>query len=190
MVIGTNKAVTRCGRPGEDNAIPEAERSALLDQASRDQPDNDPIVITINAVRAAATAILGGVKRLGREISNDHDLLVAIDDGLPFTAIDDLRAAGYSSDTLAAVIAPTGTLLRRKMARERLTRAESDAAWRLPHLLAAAEYTLADRAAALAWLARPKASLANATPLELAKMSVGTAQVEQLLRRLDHGDIT
>lgn len=139
--------------------------------------------------RQAAYEFLGSSAVLGRAIDSDEDLAEAINVGFPSEVIASLRDAGWSPGVLASVIAPKRTLMRRKSSGQRLSPAESDAAWRLAYILGLASSVLNGRNTAIAWLSRPKSALHRHLPHELLRSSVGTALIASLLRRLDEGDL-
>jgi len=141
------------------------------------------------AVWADTIDLLGGKAVLGRSIADEETLVEALAAGLPAEVIATLRQAGYPPTILEQVVAPRRTLRRRKAERQRLTRAESDAAWRLAHVLALATRVLDGRKAALSWLSRPKPGMGGRTPVDLLETSVGTAYIERILRSLDWGDV-
>ena len=88
------------------------------------------------------------------------------------------------------VIAPRRTLMRRSVTDQRLTSAESDAAWRPAHTFVRASYILnGSPAATMAWLTCLKLAFADRAPVELMETSVGSRLVEQLLQSLDWGDV-
>jgi putative toxin-antitoxin system antitoxin component (TIGR02293 family) len=134
-----------------------------------------------------AIDILGGSKALGR-IRSEYDLLESIQRGFPIGVVDNLRSAGFSQQILEEVIAPKRTLARRKTEGQRLTVVESDASWRLAHVLALGEKVLSGRDQALGWLSRAKASLAGYRPFEVLSTALGAARVEGLLQQLEWGN--
>lgn len=141
------------------------------------------------ALWSDAIALLGGEAVLGRPIPNEETLVEALAAGLPVDVIGALRQAGYAPAVVEQVVAPRRTLRRRKAEQQRLSRGESDAVWRLAHVLALATRVFSGRKAALAWLTRPKPGLGSRTPIDLVETSVGTAYVERILRGLDWGDV-
>ncbi len=170
--------------------IPEESRLALLERAARAPNESqDPMTALKVKVRDDAIALLGGEAVLGRAVRSDEDLVQAIASGFPSQVLRALQDAGLPHKALEQVIAPRRTLMRRRGQEQRLTRPESDAAWRLSHALVLARDVLNGTKAAVAWLSRPKTALNNRTPLDLLETSVGSAHVERLLRQLEWGDV-
>jgi putative toxin-antitoxin system antitoxin component (TIGR02293 family) len=116
-------------------------------------------------------------------------LLDALIQGFPADVLSALREAGLPHSVFEQVVAPRRTLMRRKAEGQRLTRAESDAAWRLANVFALATRVLNGRKAAIDWLTRAKPTFANRTPIDLLETSVGAAHVNRMLQRLEWGDV-
>lgn len=161
----------------------------LAKSARHGREFSDPLQDLDAAVRKDAFELLGGDSALGRTIMSEEDLVEAIVTGFPADVLVRLRDAGYPYTVLDQVVAPRRTLMRRKSAQQRLTRSESDAAWRLAHVLSMATRVFDGRKAALAWLSRTKGAFRGRTPIELLETSVGTSHVERILRTLDWGDV-
>lgn len=170
--------------------LAESSRLELLDRASSSSVSTkDPIQKLEDRTRKGAVKLLGGEETLGRVVRSDEDLVQALTAGLPAQVIPALQEAGYSHDVLERVVAPRRTLMRRRGQSQRLTRAESDAAWRLARALVLATEVLNGRQAALDWLNRAKPSLGDRSPIAFLETSVGTAYIERILRQLDWGDV-
>jgi putative toxin-antitoxin system antitoxin component (TIGR02293 family) len=162
----------------------------LLDAASSGtSPIDDPIQIFEDINLVETVALLGGEPVLGRAITNDQELLDALIQGFPAGVLSALREAGIPHSVFEQVVAPRRTLMRRKAEGQRLTRAESDAAWRLANVFALATRVLNGRKAAIDWLTRAKPTFANRTPIDLLETSVGAAHVSRMLQRLEWGDV-
>ncbi len=161
----------------------------LASSARLGRETSDPLQNLDAAVRKDAFELLGGDSALGRTIMSEEDLVEAIVTGFPADVLVRLRDAGYPYTVLDQVVAPRRTLMRRKSTQQRLTRSESDAAWRLAHVLSMATRVFDGRKAALAWLSRTKGAFRGRTPIELLETSVGTSHVERILRTLDWGDV-
>jgi len=85
-------------------------------------------------------------------------------DGLPADVLRALRASGLAQAEIVRFVGPERTL-RRRRAEGRLTPQQSDGAVRAARLMALAERTLGDRAAALDWLRAPKRRLGGRSPI-------------------------
>jgi putative toxin-antitoxin system antitoxin component (TIGR02293 family) len=178
------------GVPDQATNPDDDERLAFLVNAARLNLEvSDPLQQLDAAVRADAIELLGGEAALGRKVLSQEDLVEALSVGFPADVLGRLREAGFAYAVLEQVVAPRRTLMRRKSAQQRLTRSESDAAWRLAHVLSFASHVLDGRKAALAWLSRGKGVFKGRTALDLIETSVGTAYVERILRNLDWGDV-
>jgi putative toxin-antitoxin system antitoxin component (TIGR02293 family) len=140
-------------------------------------------------VFSGAVDALGGAPAIGMVVRDESDLLRAIGLGFPALVLTSLRQAGFRSDELEGVIAPKRTLARRKAGGQRLTRVESDAAWRLAHAFSLGGRVLRGPEAAVAWLRRPKAALGDRIPIDLIETAVGAQAVERLLFQLEWGDV-
>ncbi len=171
-------------------SLPETDRLALLDSAALPAATAvDPIRAFEERSRDLAFEILGGEAVLGRQVRSDEDLVQALMAGFPAQVLRSLQDAGYPHKVLEQVIAPRRTLMRRRASKQRLTRAESDSAWRLAHVLVMASHVLNGPQSAIAWLTRAKPAFGGQAPVDLLETSVGATHVERLLRRLDWGDI-
>jgi putative toxin-antitoxin system antitoxin component (TIGR02293 family) len=137
----------------------------------------------------ATVALLGGAAGLGQRADSVLDLERAVAHGFQPHAVEALQRAGFRRDELERLVVPWRTWQRRRQERGRLTAAESNAAERLARLLARAEHTLGDRAAALEWLRTPKAVLGERAPLDVAVSDVGARLVEERLIAADYGDV-
>lgn len=161
----------------------------LMDAADRSIPLSNPISEAHDSERNQAIDILGGANSLGRHITNDAELVEAIAIGFPSDVIASLRDNDVPAAALEQVIAPRRTLMRRKAEKQRLTRNESDSAWRLAWTVGLAFKVLKNRKAAVAWMSRPKENLNGFTAFDLVESSVGAAYVGRILHQLEWGDV-
>lgn len=166
-------------------------RLAVLAEAalSTSSASNNLLAQASITTQEDAVALLGGPTVLGRAIVSEEDVVDAVAGGFPADVLNSLRENGLPPSALEQVIAPKRTLMRRKANKQRLTRPESDAAWRLAGAYGLACRVLDGRKSAIAWLSRPKEVLQGRTPLDLLETSVGTTYVNRLLRQLDWGDV-
>lgn len=134
------------------------------------------------------TDLLGGAKTLGRSVRTREELLEVVRKGFPYAALEQLmRVMGISREEIETVIAlPTRTLTRRKQARQ-LQSVESDRLLRLARVAAHAIATLGSAEKAAQWLHRSNRSLGGETPLQQLDTDLGTAQVDDVLTRIEHG---
>lgn len=163
--------------------------SMLKEAAKAEFAAIDPIASAAQEVQTAAQEILGGKEVIGRAITGDADLLDVISIGFPGQVLGHLNKAGIPGIVLQNVIAPQRTLMRRRKDGQRLTRPESDAAWRLATSVALASRVLNGRKAAIAWLERSKSIFHGQSGFDLIETSVGTELVLRVLRQLDYGDL-
>jgi putative toxin-antitoxin system antitoxin component (TIGR02293 family) len=114
-------------------------------------------------------------------------MVKAIDEGLPFSELEALRALlEMPLDKLAPTLGMSRATLHRRKRQGRLTREESDKVVRFVRLLDLAAEVIGDEETARRWLKRPQRGLAGAVPLVFAETEAGSREVELLLRRIDH----
>jgi len=129
---------------------------------------------------------LGGPKIL--RAGSLEDLRNRVLSGLPYRSLEAVTSA-YAIDTneLASILnVPPRTLARRKKAR-RFTAEESDRLFRVGRVAALAEDVLGGREKATSWLHKPNRALGQKSPLQSLDSDLGAAEVESLLRRIEHG---
>ena len=129
---------------------------------------------------------LGGPKIL--RVGNLEDLRNRVRSGLPYGSLEAVTSA-YAIDTneLASILnVPPRTLARRRKAR-RFSAEESDRLFRVRRVAALAENVLGGRDKATGWLHKPNRALGQKTPLQSLDSDLGAAEVESLLRRIEHG---
>ena len=140
---------------------------------------------------ATVVALLGGTKVLGRGIDTAAAMQEALRRGLPFAAFESLRKAlelpsGELTDILGVA---SRTLARRKRARQ-LSAAESDRLYRVAFITRLAVEVLGSLEKARVWLGRPNRALRDAAPVSLLDNEIGERQVEEILRRIEHGIVS
>jgi putative toxin-antitoxin system antitoxin component (TIGR02293 family) len=136
-------------------------------------------------------AALGGRKVLKCRIVKLDDLREAAKSGLPYASLETvIGKLRLGRDEAAAVLhLPQRTIARRKK-EQRLQADESDRVLRLARIGAQASATLGNEEKAAQWLRRPNRALGNRAPLELLDNDIGTRQVEEILGRMEHGNIS
>jgi putative toxin-antitoxin system antitoxin component (TIGR02293 family) len=119
------------------------------------------------------------------------DLREAAKSGLPYASLETvIGKLRLGRDEAAAVLhLPQRTIARRKK-EQRLQADESDRVLRLARIGAQASATLGNEEKAAQWLRRPNRALGNRAPLELLDNDIGTRQVEEILGRMEHGNIS
>lgn len=105
---------------------------------------------------------------------------------LPYDSIDALKALGFTSEELYAIVAPRRTLARRKERGENLTVAESDRVLRLQRISGHTDRVFGNREKAQRWL-RKKSRVLNEVPMVLLQSETGAHLVEEELHRIDYG---
>lgn len=139
----------------------------------------------IDPVRTAE--IVGGQPVMGRAIHGGLDLVRAVRDGLPVTAVQHLLDTGrLTAGEIDRVVLPRKTLANRRKVGV-LTPEQSDRLLRVARAVALAEETFGTQPKAAVWLRRPTAALAGERPLELLDTDEGAREVETLLGRIAHG---
>jgi putative toxin-antitoxin system antitoxin component (TIGR02293 family) len=134
---------------------------------------------------------LGGRKVLKGRIANLDQLREAAKSGLPYASLEAVIVKlRLGREEAAAVLhLPQRTIARRKR-EQRLQSDESDRVLRLARIGAQASATLGSEEKAAGWLRRPNRALGNRTPLELLDNDIGSRQVEEILARIEHGNIS
>ena len=133
--------------------------------------------------------VLGGAKVFrGPKRSDPAELRTRIKSGLPYQALESVRRRLRLTLPEAATIlhTPMRTLARRKRERK-LQAVESDRLVRLARVAAHAVAVFGNEPKAAAWLRRRNRALGNELPFLLLDTEVGTAQVEDVLGRIEHG---
>ena len=134
---------------------------------------------------------LGGKKVLKRRIANLDELRETVKAGLPYASLDALidKFGLAREEAAAALHLPQRTIARRKKERK-LQADESDRLLRLARVSAQAADTLGSEEKAVQWLRRPNRALGNQAPLDLIDSDIGAKQVEEVLGRIEHGNIS
>jgi putative toxin-antitoxin system antitoxin component (TIGR02293 family) len=134
---------------------------------------------------------LGGRKVLKGRIANLDQLREAAKSGLPYASLETVIVKlRLGREEAAAVLhLPQRTIARRKK-EQRLQADESDRVLRLARIGAQASATLGTEERAAQWLRRANRALGNRAPLELLDNDIGTRQVEEILARIEHGNIS
>jgi putative toxin-antitoxin system antitoxin component (TIGR02293 family) len=132
--------------------------------------------------------VLGGAAAGEREARSGLDLVRAVQDGLPLTAIRAVVDRGVLTiDEVERLVIPRRTLQHRRARGERLSVAESDRLARIARVSAAAAETFQNQEKASHWLRRPNRSLGDSAPLDLLATGEGSRLVEDVLVRISHG---
>lgn len=134
---------------------------------------------------------LGGARCLGREVSSELELAVAVREGLPSSALTPLLASFRelpdSEAMVYGVVGNVRTLQRKRARASRLSVRESDRLARLARLVGRAEESLGGEEKANRWLVRPSRALGGYWPIALLDTDAGARAVEQVLGRIEHG---
>jgi putative toxin-antitoxin system antitoxin component (TIGR02293 family) len=140
---------------------------------------------------AALVEALGGKKVLKRRITNLDELRETVKAGLPYASLEALIGKfGLAREEAAAALhLPQRTIARRKK-EQKLQADESDRLLRLARITAQAAVTLRSEEKAAQWLRRRNRALGNQTPLDLIDSDIGTRQVEEVLGRIEHGNVS
>ena len=139
----------------------------------------------------ALVEVLGGKKVFKRRIVNVDQLRETVKAGLPYASLEALIGKfGLAREEAAAALhLPQRTIARRKK-EQKLQADESDRLLRLARVGAQAAATLGGEEKAVQWLRRPNRALGNRAPLDLIDSDIGTRQVEEVLGRIEHGNIS
>lgn len=101
--------------------------------------------------------------------------------------IEVLRARGFRSDEIYAIVGSRRTLSRRRALAERLSLVESDRVLRLERIADLADRVFGNREKAHRWLRKESRALENVRPIDLLRSETGAHTVEQALHRIDYG---
>jgi putative toxin-antitoxin system antitoxin component (TIGR02293 family) len=139
----------------------------------------------------ALVEALGGRKVFKRRIIDVDQLRETVKAGLPYASFEALISKyGLGREEAAAALhLPQRTIARRKK-EQKLQADESDKLLRLARVTAQAAVTLGSEEKAVRWLRRPNRALGNQAPLDLVDSDIGTRQVEEVLGRIEHGNIS
>lgn len=144
----------------------------------------------VNELRAVVNE-LGGEAALGRRLTRDVDLQVAIREGFPQRVIEELsRAIDLTIKELAACLDLSPRSLQRRRREGRLAPHESDRIYRLARILALARSSLGGGDAAARWLKRPNRALGGRAPLAVIDTEPGAREVENVLGRIAFGGVS
>jgi putative toxin-antitoxin system antitoxin component (TIGR02293 family) len=130
----------------------------------------------------------GPARVLELESGRPADLLAAVRDGLPFTALEAVAGQlGLQAAEIGDLLGiPLRTFARRRKAQQ-LTPFESDRLYRIARTFALACEVLGTPAKARLWLLSPNRALGGEVPLQQLDTEIGARQVEDVLLRLSHG---
>ena len=139
----------------------------------------------------ALVEALGGRKVFKRRIVNVDQLRETVKAGLPYASFEALISKyGLAREEAAAALhLPQRTIARRKK-EQKLQADESDRLLRLARVSAQAAATLGSDEKVVRWLRRPNRALGKRAPLDLIDSDIGTRQVEEVLGRIDHGNLS
>jgi len=139
----------------------------------------------------ALVEALGGKKVLKRRIVNADQLRETVKAGLPYASLEALicKFGLARQEAAAALHLPERTIARRKK-EQKLQADESDRLLRLARVSAQAAAALGSEEKVVRWLRQPNRALGGRAPLDLVDSDLGARQVEEVLGRLEHGNIS
>ncbi len=140
-------------------------------------------------IRGGRPGVYSYVKLLGLETDDPLKLVVRVQRGLSFSALERFQKnTALSTVDLAQVVQiPVRTLMRRKR-QGRLQPDESDRLLRASRIFGRAlELFEGDIAAARRWLSTPLPAFGGARPIAVAGTDVGATEVDNVIGRLEHG---
>ena len=120
-------------------------------------------------------------------LDTEQDVARLVEDRLPLTALDALRAIGLTDEEVFALVLPRRTLSHRRARRERLSVDESDRVVRILRVTAAGEGVFGERDRFWRWFRTPNAQFDGRTPLSLLTTDAGARVVEDMLVAIDEG---
>jgi len=118
-----------------------------------------------------------------------HYKISDIKKGYPIGAFEQLKKDfGINQEKLAKIASISlATIHRRKTARGRLTAGESEKIYRLEKLYKTAVEVMESKDDVKVWFNTPQPVFAGQTPLDFADTLPGSEEVENVLRRIEHG---
>jgi putative toxin-antitoxin system antitoxin component (TIGR02293 family) len=121
-------------------------------------------------------------------LSNPLELHGFIQAGLPINVVAHIAVGiGLKVDEFAALCGMSrATFHRKKAAKAKLGRLESDMVARYASLLKHATEVFSDAEAAGKWLREKQIGLGGAVPIEFAQTTQGYQEIEKLLTRIDY----
>ena len=134
---------------------------------------------------------LGGKKVFKRRIANVDELRETVKAGLPYASLEALMSKfGLDRQEVAAALHLSQRTIARRKKEQRLQTDESDRLLRLARVSAQATGTLGSEDKAAQWLRRPNRALGNQSLLDIIDTDIGAKQVEEVLGRIEHGNIS
>lgn len=114
--------------------------------------------------------------------------ITRIESGLPAKSIRNFaRRYTLPDSLLSEVLDMSRSTLMRRRKDGRLSESESDDLVRVAGLYAMAENVLEGKDNAAQWMREPNRSLGGALPIDYARTTIGSREVENLLGRIEHG---
>jgi putative toxin-antitoxin system antitoxin component (TIGR02293 family) len=139
-------------------------------------------------VAADVASLLGGRPGAGGMIESDFDLLQAVLDGLPVSAVDAIIQSGaVTADEASRLILAADEMEERRAGIQKLSQDESDRLIRVARVIASATDTFGDAEKAARWLRVPNRGLGGLVPMELLASETGAALVHETLHKIEHG---
>ena len=137
----------------------------------------------------AIANVLGGKQTLRAEPRTLAAWQAVVSKGVPIASAEALkRRIDIGDEMLARLLGVSEkTLSRARAANARLDPVVSDRLLRVARISALAIEVLEGEAQAMHWLKRPQIGLGGSTPLSLLTTDVGSAEVQNLLFRIEHG---
>jgi putative toxin-antitoxin system antitoxin component (TIGR02293 family) len=140
---------------------------------------------------SAVIDLLGGGRVLGSRVSTDKELVISLQQGLPFRALEALKRRLRLSDSeLAQAIDIHPRTLARRKSQKRLRSDESDRLSRLARVTSHAIDVLGSQENAIAWLRNPNRALGGVPPLQYLSTDLGARRVEAALSHIEWGDLS
>lgn len=132
--------------------------------------------------------LMGGTKTLKKKIKTANDLIDATKQGIPYGALDAVtKNLGLQQKSLIHLLQTSSKTLERHKIRGTLSGIESDRLVRLVRVAVRAIEVFGDIQKASAWLKRENAALSGETPLKMLETEIGTAEVIDILGRIEYG---
>jgi putative toxin-antitoxin system antitoxin component (TIGR02293 family) len=136
---------------------------------------------------ASSTFATATERWLGLRLGSEFEQTVAVERGLPLSALQTLLRHGVLKHELFDTVISERTLRHRTLTGGNLTTAESDKAVRLARVLGQAERVFGSPEKALLWMRQAMHRFGGRTPMQMVSTEAGARLVEEMLIQIDEG---
>lgn len=187
-MAGPSKSEMPAYQPTPAETLDDEKHQRFLDRARQAAAGRFTSIPGRGDLPADISLVTEAAALLGLKMATDDEVASSVAIGFPVTVLDHLEATGLGKMELQDLVVPARTLARRRK-EGRLNSAESDAAFRIARVIAAAQRTLGNRASAVEWLRSSKERLSGKRPLDVLGTEAGARQIEGILHAADYGQV-